>query len=223
MKNIEFKNIDPEDVEDLLLKVEKSFNIKFVEHELAHIKTFGEMCDYIKDKIQLENTDNCTLQQAFYKLRRVLVTVLGIDKDSITINTTLAELLPRKERKKRIKQIERELGFELLVIRPPHFVSGFFILLLLGSLTGLFFRADFALVGLVFAISGLWLANKTGKELTVKTVGQLVQKITRENYLKSRRNPNTYNKDEIEKILIEWFSNELVIGKSKLTRQTKLT
>ncbi len=44
---------------------------------------------------------------------------------------------------------------------------------------------------------------------------------TRENYLKSRRNPNTFNKNEIEKVLTDWFSNDLDLDKSKLTRDAK--
>jgi len=41
MTNYELKNIDSEDIEDLLLKVETSFDIKFLDEELVHITTFG--------------------------------------------------------------------------------------------------------------------------------------------------------------------------------------
>ncbi len=219
MKDLELKNIHPEDIEDLLIKVEKSFDIKFVENELAHIKTFGEMCDHIKSKILLENTDDCTTQQAFYKLRSSLVSVLQIDKNNITSYTKLADLLPRQKRKTRTKQIEKELGFKLSLLRPPHFVTGLLILFLLTSLIGLFMSWQLGLVGLGLSIGGQWLASKTGNELDLKTVGQLAEKMTREHYLKSRRNSKTYNKNEIEKVLTGWFSNDLVIDRSKLTRE----
>ena len=45
--------------------------------------------------------------------------------------------------------------------------------------------------------------------------------MTRENYLKSRRNSKTFNKNEIEKVLTDWFSNDLDLDKSKLTRDAK--
>ncbi len=223
MKEFELKNIDPEDIEDLLVKVEDSFDTKFADNELAHVQTFGEMCDHIKNKIQLDHTDDCTTQQAFYKLRSSLISALQVDKEQITPDSILADLLPRQIRKSKTKQIEQGLGFRLLLLRPPHYVTGFLVLLLLSSLVGLAFAWQFALAGLGLSIGGLWLATKTGNELDLKTVGQLAEKMTRENYIKSRRNPKTYNDNEIEKVLTDLFSNDLVIDKSKLTREARLT
>ena len=57
----QLKNIDPED-EDLLVKVETSFDIKFISDELVPIKTFGQLCDHITNKIQHANSDDCTSQ-----------------------------------------------------------------------------------------------------------------------------------------------------------------
>lgn len=223
MKEFELKNIDPEDIEDLLVKVEDSFDIKFADNELAHVQTFGEMCDHIKNKIQLDHTDDCTTQQAFYKLRSSLISALQVDKEQITPDSLLADLLPRQIRKSKTKQIEQGLGFRLSLLRPPHYVTGFLVLLLLSSLVGLAFAWQFALAGLGLSIGGLWLTTKTGNELDLKTVGQLAEKMTRENYIKSRRNPKTYNDNEIEKVITDWFSNDLVIDKSKLTREARLT
>lgn len=73
----------------------------------------------------------------------------------------------------------------------------------------------------MFSIAGLWLANKIGNELDLQTVGQVAEKMTRENYIKSRRNSKTFNKNEIEKVLTDWFSNDLYLDKSKLTREAK--
>lgn len=51
MTDYELKNIDSEEIEDLLVKVETSFDIKFGDTELIHITTFGQLCDHIADKI----------------------------------------------------------------------------------------------------------------------------------------------------------------------------
>lgn len=37
----DLKNCDPDDISDVILKIEKSFQIKFYIHELDHIKDFG--------------------------------------------------------------------------------------------------------------------------------------------------------------------------------------
>jgi len=221
MKELELKNIDPGDVEDLLVKVEASFHIQLASKELADLRTFGEMCDYIKGKIQLEQTDDCSKQQAFYKLRRILSYTLKVDKEEITRHTLLKVLLPRQTRRLKISEIEKNLGFKIALLRPPHAVIWFLTLLLLVSFVILFFNWQFGLIGFGVAIGGLWFTSKVKNELKLNTVGELAEKMTRENYLKSRSNPNTYNKDEIERVLTEWFKAELDI--KKLTRESRLT
>lgn len=215
------KNIDPDDIDDLLLKVENSFDIKFVGDELVHITTFGQLCDHIANKIQLDNSDDCTSQQAFYKLRDAISATIQIDKNKISPDTLLIDFLPRPTRRSQTKKLEQYLGFEVSILRPPHWLSGTLFIILLASIVGLFFKWQFGLSGLVFSIVGLWLAYKIGNELDLQTVGQVAEKMTRENYLKSRRNPKTFNKSEIEKVLTDWFSSDLDLDKSKLTREAK--
>ncbi|MGK0389849.1 MAG: hypothetical protein ACI94Y_002594 [Maribacter sp.] len=229
MKEIKLKNADPDDIDDLITEIEKSFDIKFIGDELIHIQTFGEFSDYIKDKIILDNIDNCTSQQSFYKLRNALNASLGIRIDKITPSTLLVDFLPRKIRKYRIKQIEENLGFNLSILRPPHFVVDFLALLLpFTCFTGLFLCWQygnlgiwFLIGGLGFSIGGLMITDKIGNELDLQTVGQLAEKMKRVNYLKSRRNSKTCNKNEIKKVLIDWFSYDLGLDKSKLTREAR--
>jgi hypothetical protein len=217
----ELKNIDSEDIEDLLVKVENSFDIKFGDTELTEIMTFGQLCDLIANKIQLDNSDDCTSQQAFYKLRHAISSTLQIDNKTISTDFPLVNLLPRQSRRARTKKLEKHLDFKLNILRPPHWVTGILLILLLASIIGLFFNWQIGLLGLVFSIVGLWIANKIGNELDLQTVGQVAEKMMRENYLKSRRNPKTFNKNEIEKVLTDWFSHDLRINKSKLTRDAK--
>jgi hypothetical protein len=215
------KNTDPEDIEDLLGRVETSFDIKFVGDELVHIKTFGQLCDHIANKIQIDNSGDCTSQQAFYKLRHAISSTLQIDHKSISTDTALIEILPRHCRRSRTKKLEKHLGFKINILRPPHWVTGTLIIVFFASPIGFCFNWQIGLLGLGFSIGGLWFSYKIGNELDLKTVGQVAQKMTREHYLKSRRNPSTFNKNEIEKILIDWFSIDFDIDKSKLTRGTK--
>ncbi len=220
-KDYELKNIDSEAIEDLLERVEDSFKIKFVNDELVHITNFGELCDHIANKIKLDDTDDCTSQQAFYKLRNAISSTLQIDNKKITTNDTLQVLFPRTTRRSQIKMLELHLGFEINILSPPNWVSGTLLTLLLASLVGLFFNWQIALLGLVSSIGGLWFAFKFGNELELQTVGQVAEMMTRENYIKSRHNPNTFNKKEIEKVLTDWFINHFDLDKSKLTREAK--
>ncbi len=219
MTDYELNNIDPEDIGDLLAKVEKSFSIKFVGNELVGLSTFGELCDHITNKIELDHSDNCTKQQAFYKLRNAISSTLNID--NVKIDTLLADILPRKNRLSAVRQIENKLGFKLSFLRPTYLVSGTLLIVLFASFVGLFINWKFGLSGLFFSIAGLHLANKFGKEIDLKTVGELTEKMARENYLKSRRNSTTVNKNELENILQEWFSKDLDLDKAALRRDAK--
>ena len=114
-------------------------------------------------------------------------------------------------------------------------VSSILIILLLVSIVllpvffvGLSFKWQYGLLGflisiggLLTSISGLSFAYKIGNELDMQTVGQVAEKMTREYYLKSRRNPKTFNKSEIEKILTYWLTEDFGLDKSKLTREAK--
>ncbi|MEM6265793.1 MAG: hypothetical protein AAGI38_25045 [Bacteroidota bacterium] len=222
-KITKLKDIDPDDLMEMIIRVEASFAVKFEDEELARISKFGELCDLTKHKITLKDTGGCTSQQAFYKLRNSLVDVLGVDKHLITPSTPLSDLLPGNNRKASIQQLEQELGMKLPILRPPHVVTTLLSLLLLASFIQLFFVWQLGLAGLGLSIFGFWVSNQLGNELDVKTLGQLTQKITRENYRKSRRNPGTCNKQEIEKVLIDWFSHDLGVNKSHLTRDASFT
>jgi len=221
MTDYELKNIDPEDIEDLLVKVETSFDIKFVGNELVHIYTFGQLCDHIVNKIQFANSNDCTSQQAFYKLREAISATLQIDNKIISTDFSLSDILPRQSRRLRTKRLERHLGFRLNILRPRHWITGTLFILFLASFFWLFVSWQVGLLGLTFSVGGLWLAYKIGNELDLQTVGQVAEKMTRENYLKSRRNSKTFNKNEIEKVLTDLFSKDLDLDKSKLTREAK--
>lgn len=95
----ELCNIDPEDISDVLVKVEKSFGFKFGDTELKDTKTFGELCDIITSKVQGVNSNDCTTQQAFYKLRNAIADTLQIDKTGITPDTDLQKLFPKNIRR----------------------------------------------------------------------------------------------------------------------------
>ena len=221
MTDYELKNIDQEDIEDLLVKVENSFDIKFVGDELVHIATFGQLCDHITNKIQLDHSNNCTSQQAFYKLRDTISSTLQIDNKTISTNFPLADFLPRQSRRAKTKKLEKQLGFKLNILRPPHWVTITLAILLLVSFVGLFINWQIGLTGPAVSIVGVWFSNKIGNVLDLQTVGQVAEKMTRENYLKSRRNSKTFNKNEIEKVLTDWFIDDLDLDKSKLTREAK--
>ena len=215
------KDIDPGDIDDILVKIEKSFGIEFGKNELVHITTFGQLCDYIADKIQLDCSNDCTSQQAFYKLRNAISLTLQIDSNAISPSSSLAGIFPKQSRRSGIRKLETHLRIKLNILRPPYWVTGILGAMLLISLIGLFINWHIGLLSLSLSVVGLGFAHKFGNELGPETVGQIAEKMTRVYFLKSRRNPETFNKSELEKILIDLFCSDLYLDKSQLTRETK--
>ncbi len=221
-ESIELRDIDPEDLEEVLFKIEKSFDIRFEANELKYIDTFGGLCDHIKDKFDGQSSDDCTGQQAFYKLRDALVRFGQVDIDRIKPELALTELFPKEDRKTRVKELESVLKFKLDILGPSRILSNSLQVLLIGALIVLCFKWKIGLPVFILLVISLKLAFRFGKELQVETVRELVEKMTRDNYIKSRRDNNNYNLKEINKVLIDLFSNALGIDKSNLKAESSL-
>jgi hypothetical protein len=154
-------------------------------------------------------------------LREALNATLDLEKRELSQELPLKAVFPRFSRRSQIKEIENYLGFKLRILRPPYWITYSLFIVTLASLLGFFFFWQLALLGLTFSIATLWLANKVGNELDVKTIGDVVEKMTMDNYVKSRRDSKTYNKDEIETVLSSLFCKYLNIERDKLTRDSK--
>jgi acyl carrier protein len=217
MTNYKLENIDIEDIEQVLQKVENTFEFRFANNELLNIKNFGELSDAIKNKIKLEHKENCTTQQAFNKLRKILISEFKFNE--ITPKTELSLIFPKKNRLKLIRKVENKLNFKLNITEPKRIYTNLLLLVLGMSILSFFYDYRIAIIGISIAFFGLWATNKLGKELNLENVGDLAKKMKRENYLKSRRNSKTVNINEIEEIIIDLFSIELILNKSELTRK----
>jgi hypothetical protein len=215
MTNYKLENIDIEDIEQVLQKVENTFEFRFENNELMNIKNFGELSDAIKNKITLEHKENCTTQQAFNKLRKILI----FEFNEITPKTELSLIFPKRNRLKLIRKVENKLNFKLNITEPKRIYTNLLLLVLGMSILSFFYDYRIAIFGISIAFFGIWATNKLGKELNLENVGELAKKMKRENYLKSRRNSRTVNINEIEEIIIDLFSIELILNKSELTRK----
>jgi len=214
-------NISPGDIDDVLAKIERSFNITFSNQILKDVHTFGGLCDVVAREINLCHTESCTTQHAFYMLRNALAAITGIDKCSVRPQTKLSEICPKENRLQIISAIEEELGFKMNLLEPKRWILATFgALLLISPIIGYFYSWQIGVAGLVCALISLKLAGKLGKEMHVKTIGELANKISRENYLKSRRDA-TVNKSEIEQKVRELFANDLHLEPVVLTRTAR--
>lgn len=222
MLKMQLNNIDIEDIEMVLFNIEKSFKIEFSKSELEKVNYFGDLCDIILEKIKIENIEDCTKQQAFYKLRNSIEKFTKLEKEDIKPETTLNNIFPEKNRRNQIKKFENDLGFQLNILTPKKSEMDTFGCILSTSLILFFFSWKIALIGIFISIIGYIIIHLKANTFSVKTIKELTAKTVKYNYSNSRRNQNTVNKKEIKKLIIEMFSEDLFLEKSKLKRDTKL-
>ena len=222
MEPLELNNYDFEDISDVLVKVGNSFQLDLKTDIFKDATTFGDICDIISRELSVEHSDDCTTQQAFYKLRQSIFSIQPTEKNTITRDSDLEELFPKKHRRRKMLQIEKHLGFRLKILEPKSWISTTLLFIFLASLIVLFINWKFGLAGIALSIIGSWIASKLGKEFNIKNLGEVAEKIARENYIKSRRNPKTVNRQEISAQIKELFIHDLHLDHSILTKEAPL-
>jgi hypothetical protein len=216
---MEILKLDPEDVNEVLDQVEQSFDVDCQKASLADIQTFGGLVNWISASMTQADSDDCTSQQAFYKLRNELSEVLSIDKVSIRPSTELATLFDKKTRRQQTKQLEQRLGFsvDLLVFKPifVYLVTAIF----LASFVVLFIKPLYGICGFVcfFGLVELLSHIAAANTFSSRTVGQLAEKISCERYLWARRNPETVNRNELTRKVKQLFVAGTAISYQELT------
>jgi len=220
MANPDHLDADIEDINDVLKKIEIAYGIRFGETELQDVRTFGQLCNCILDKVSIEDVQDCTTQQAFYKLRDAFVEITGTNREDIKVNTDLSELFLSQDRKKQVKELEAVLGFKTHILTMQPLIKQ--LTVSVGLLSGIvvFFNWQYGLSGAGLTIAlGLW-GFATANTFTVRTVGELSEKLVMEHYINVRRNPLTGNKDEIIRQIEKLFLEYLMIDRTGIHPDT---
>ena len=222
LDDFKLDNIDPEDFGDTLLKLEKSFGAKFADNSFKEAKTFGDFCNIIESQINLTDKDDCTTQQAFYKVRKAIVLTQNLDERNIELETKLSAIFPRSNRRQNLKLFQVTLGFSVDILSMKTWLALTLGACFIISLVAFFFSWQYAIAGLTFFTLATWTTNKFSKELNVSTVRELTEKISREHYSLARRKSGTMNKNEIVTTIQDVFIADHLIDREHLTKDASL-
>lgn len=213
---VSLNSYDYENLDDCLEEIQHSFKIKFERGELEHVSNIDELIDEIISKIDLKHDENCTKQQAFYKLRNAIAEVRQLDPKAIHPQTELTELFDVRTIRSEKKTLEDKLGFELALVGLSAIVILSLLVFIIGSATLFFYNYKLALLSLVFCFIYYKLARVFSKEIQFRTMRELTEHVLSHNYRKVRRNPETINKKELDEIFRRLFSEYLDIEITKL-------
>ena len=181
------------------------------------------MCDVIESYIKYDNKEDCTKQQAFYKIRTAISETQLIDKKAINLDTKLVDLFPRQNRRQQVKIFQRQLGAKLKFLTYPGWLALTLIIGLLASFMAFFIDWKIAVTGITFFAIALNIAEKLGKDLAVETVKELTEKAAAEHHVSMRSSKLTVNRNEILDTIKDAFVSGLAIEKKDLTRDAKFS
>lgn len=71
--------------------LEKSMGVRFRERDFIHVETFGDLFDVISGKVAGADSDDCSSQHAFYRVRNTITSIQTIDRDVIGPSTLLQD------------------------------------------------------------------------------------------------------------------------------------
>jgi len=223
LDDIKLDEYESEDIFDIVVKLEKSFAIKFDKDAFLNVKTFGDICDVIESYIKYDNKEGCTKQQAFYKIRTAISETQLIDKNIINLDSKLVDLFPKQNRRQQVKIFQRQLGVNLKFLTYPSWLALTLLIGLLASFIAFFIDWKIAVGGITFFAIAFNIADKVGKDLAIETVKELTEKAAAEHYINMRSSNLTVNRNEILDTIKDAFVSGLAIEKKDLKRDAKFS
>ena len=79
---------------EIALAVEEEFGIDLPDSEVGFVRTPADLIDLVCGLLATPGRPSCLSQQAFYRLRKGLMEVLGVSREQVRLETRLADLAP---------------------------------------------------------------------------------------------------------------------------------
>ncbi len=95
---------------ELLMAIEDEFQIIIKENEAYHVATPNDLTNLVFSKLRDGKYPYCSSQQSFYLVRKKIIDLLKVRRSSIKPNTRLVDIVEKKNRKKFLKSITKELS-----------------------------------------------------------------------------------------------------------------
>ncbi|WP_421877354.1 acyl carrier protein [Marinoscillum sp.] len=202
MSKIELHQIDSEDIEDIIIRLEESFGTTFPNDAFKDVQTFGELITAIENNLTAEHSESCTSQQAFYRIRRALEQ-MDLEHE-IKPSLQLASIFPKNNRRSTVRKFIEYLEIDIKLLEPHGFVLAANLVGLLIGIILLFTNTFIGLATTALAIISLRLITKYGTQLRVKNIRELSELLMNEKYRKTRSTP-TINRNEIWNIVASYL------------------
>ena len=222
------------DIAEAFIALEEEFEMDIPEADFQAMENLGQLVDYLS--LRLAQSPRSWVEQekrreeTTEEIRSLLASQLNIDRESIRPATTLESLLPRGNRRKQWKAIQKAAGKvyqrHLPELQPTRLFHGATLLLTLvggGAFAALavlqnqqllIFLPILLLLGYGCSVF-LCVPLCTRVPATCETVEQLVQKLV---------GPIcSYDPEKVEQAVIAIFSESMGIEPRKISRETRFS
>jgi hypothetical protein len=113
------------DAVELVIEVEKTFDISILDADAEKIVTVGQLYDCVLSKLPAQQTQRCLSAAAFYQFRSALTAQFGIDRASVRPSTLITSIVPETGRKSEWQRLGRQLDWYLpSLVRPAWMSAG---------------------------------------------------------------------------------------------------
>ncbi len=206
---------------ELVLKIEKCFDITIPDQEAEKITTVGKMYDVVWQHLEGKSSNKCNSQILFYRLRKAAAEIFNFPKQQFLLDAVPEDVFPKENRREVYKLFSKDNNLSLpnLKLTKPWaiFLSLFGLITVLGTLICAIIFVNFCDNSkwfFLFPISGLLLTSLLSKAVDTKriiisenTVRIFVEKTLVLNYEKLSKE-NGYNRKEVEMII-----NQIIVDK----------
>lgn len=132
---------------ELVMEVEKAFDIRIPDEQAEKMITVGAMHDWVWNNIEKKQKDKCASQALFYKLRKYCTESFDLPNYSFAPGTLLNDVFPSENRRKQYASFATAVKLELPRLILPSSWSFFLntvgIICILGGLIYSIFFAEF--------------------------------------------------------------------------------
>jgi acyl carrier protein len=139
---------------ELVMDIEKKFDIRIPDEEAEKITTVGKMYDVVWGHLQGKHSDKCNAQILFYKLRKSAEDIFHFPRQQFLLNTIPEDIFPKENRCEVYKEVANNINLSLpgLVLTKPWsiFLNSF-------GLVVIVFTLIYAVVAVNFYDTSKWL------------------------------------------------------------------
>ena len=220
---------------ELLLEVEKAFDIEIPDQEAALIMTVGDFHNAIWKHLYGKHSDKCQSQKFFYQLRRSFIDSFQFPKANFKLSTSLNDIFPENNRRQAYLKFANTLNVELPRLVLPKSWALFLNIIAVITIVGglglsviLINYLDYSKWTLLFSVIGIGITYLTSKILDAKrtviepsTVREFTQKTLSINY-SAMIKENGVNKKDVESVINYIIADKSGLELDEITPEKKI-